>query len=89
MLNILEYIEQLLYFYLLTRFYKQPLNWTNITQIIIKIIKQDFCNLEYLRTKVGLISKTIIFVVMIRSYNWTFEPSKPIKPLDLQLLSCT
>lgn len=63
--SILEYIGKLLYLYVSTFFFKQPLNYTNIIQIVTNISKQTFSDLDYLVSKIGIIPKTIILIKKI------------------------
>lgn len=59
--NVLGYIKESLYLQTPTHFYKQPLDRPNITQIVNRITKPGFKDLDFLISKVRLISKTIIF----------------------------
>ncbi len=63
--NILRYIKELLHLYKQTLLYKQQLYYPNITQIVTPIIKQGFVDLDYLVPKVGIISKTKVFMKKI------------------------
>lgn len=60
--NVLGYIEELLYLQIPTYLYKQPLNCPNIVQMVVSITKPDYHELDFLVLKIGLISKTIVFV---------------------------
>lgn len=59
--NVLGYIGQSLHLHSPTQFYKQPLDWPNITQMVTNITKPGFRDLEYLIPKAGLIPKSMVF----------------------------
>ncbi len=63
--NVLEYIGESLYLYAPTLLYKQLLDRPNIIQIVTHILKQGFADLNYLIPKVGIISKTMVFMEKI------------------------
>lgn len=60
--NVLGYIEKSFYLHTSTRFYKQLLDYSNITQMVNTITKPKFENLDFLIPKTGLIPKTMVFV---------------------------
>lgn len=66
-LNVLSYIKKLLYFLVPTCFYKQPLNYSNIIQMVAPIIKPRFNKLDFLIFKTSLIPKIMVFVNKINN----------------------
>lgn len=61
----MDYIKKLLYLYDLIYLFKQLLDYLNIIQIVNKIIKLRFQNLNFLLSKTNPNFKTIIFIKKI------------------------
>lgn len=63
--NILGYIKKLFYFYTSTLFYKNPLDYHNITQIVNLISKQAFGDLNFRVFRIGIVKKAIVCIEKI------------------------
>lgn len=81
--KVLSYIRKSLYLHTLTRLYKQPLDYPNITQMIKSITKSGFKNLDFLISKARSIFKTIMAfvdeidnVIALATYFWNLLLSK-------------